>query len=244
MNNISKLTGLSESSVLVYKELLKLGICTMGPIIKSTKLQKSTVFYALADLEAEGLIEVSMRNNIKNFVAQQPKILLEKAKDLENEMEKIVKELELTQNLENEKITSSIYEGFKAVMSSLQHRLSVLKKGDEILIFGSLSSNPESTTAVVAIQKINTELIRRGVKLRVIFNNKLKDSTLANFYKKLPGCKMKYIQEEVPLGIALYHDFVYTLVWDNTQNPTAVLTKSESISGCYKKFFEDMWRRN
>lgn len=241
---IFKSLGLSEAEARVYTALLEIGLSTTGQIIRQTDLQKSTVYYSLDHLEKTGFVRASLRNNVKYFKAENPKIIIEKIRLLEQEAEKTIKELRIIQKPREEKINSMVNEGFKAVVSSLQHRLTVLKKGDEILIFGSLAANPEEKGAVLAIKKINREVIKRGIRIKIIFNKKLKNSTLAKFYEKLSNIKIKYTNDNIPVGIALYKEFVYTLVWTDPRNPTSVLIQSKIIARMYTDFFEDIWQRN
>jgi sugar-specific transcriptional regulator TrmB len=230
--------GFTKAEEKVYVTLLKIGLSSTGNIIKKSGLQKSTVYYSLENLKKQGYVKSSTRNNVKYFIAENPSIIKEKVKDLEEEAKKTVEELKKLQK-PSEEIQSMISEGYKAVISSLQHRLTVLKKNDEIIIFGSLAAHPKTKAAVLAIQRINREAIRKGVKIRVIFNEKLRKSELARFYEK--QAKVRYVKEKIPVGIAIYKDYVYTLVWTDARNPTSVLTQSETISKMYKEFFEGLW---
>lgn len=243
MAQIWKKLGISASGERVYKSLLKLGMSTIGAVVNDARLQKSTVYYSLMGLERSGFVKSSIRNNIKHYESEHPKILLEKAKLSEEELKNEVSSLESIRKESENTVKSSIYEGFKAVVSSLHHRLSVLNKGDDILIFGSLSGNPESPAALIAIEQVNAKAIRKGIKIRVLFNEGLQDSSLSKMYRKISSIHLKYIKEKVPVGIALYKDFIYTLVWDS-KNPVAVITQSEAISKHYKSFFEYLWNRN
>lgn len=235
--------GLSEAEIKVYVTLLKTGLSTTGEIIKQSRLQKSTVYYSLHDLEYKGLVLSSLRNGVSYFKAENPEILLEKTKELEQESHKLVKLLKTLRQPKEKKLQSMISEGFKSVVSALQHRLGVLNKGDEILIFGSLAASPKTKAAVLAIQKANKEAVKKGIKIKVVFNEKLKNSKLAKFYRSLPKTKIKYIKEKTPVGMAIYKDFIYTLVWTDPRNPTSVLTQSKIIAEMYKVFFEDLWKK-
>lgn len=235
--------GLSEAEIKVYITLLELGLSTTGKLIKQTGLQKSTVYYALDNLEKEGFVGISIRNNIKHFKAENPQIISEKIKQMERDSQEVISELKGLQEIKDEKVQSMINEGAKTVSSSFQHRLAVLKKNDELLIFGSLATNPESKSAVLTIQKVNGELIRRGVNARILFNKELKGSTLAKFYRSLPGAQVKYTEINLPTGMAIYKDFTYTFVWKDSRNSTSILTKSKIISDIYKDFFNSLWKQ-
>ncbi len=234
--------GFSEAEAKVYLTLLKTGLTTTGEIIRKSGLQKSTVYYALENLSRRGLARVSLKNNIKYFEAENPEILLEKAREIEEETAKLIPQLKALQTPGEKQLKSMIYEGFKAVVSSFQHRIAVLKKGEEILVMGARSGTPESKTAVTFLRNNNRQRAKKGIKMRIIFNDDLKGTDITRFYEKLPLTKVNYMRAFTPAGVAVYKDFVLTLVWTNPKNPISIITQSEAVAKSYKHFFENLWR--
>lgn len=235
--------GLSEAEAQVYQTLLTTGLTTTGEIIKKSGLQKSTVYYALENLSKQGLVRISTKNNVKYFESESPEILMEKAKEIAVETEKLIAQLKAVQKPSKEKVKSMIYEGFKAVISSLQHRLAVLQHGDVILVMGARSGNPQSKAAITTLKNNQYARIKKGVKMHIIFNDDLKGTDIAEFYEKLPLTQVKYMKGITPAGIAIYKDFVFTLVWTDPKNPVSILTQSEAIAESYSLFFKQLWKQ-
>lgn len=235
--------GMTNAETKVYLALVQVGLTTTGKLIKQSGLQKSTVYAALETLQQEGYVRTSVRNHVQYFMAEDPNIMTQKVQLMQDQCQKTVTELNaLKKQGTEEHVQSMIYEGFKAVVSSLQHRLTIVKNGEEILIFGSFAANPETKAAVFALQNVNREAAKKGIKIRVLFNKQMNKTTLAQFYERLKNTTVKYIHETTPVGIAVYHDFIYTLVWTDTRNPTAVLTQSKTIAAMYRSFFEGLWK--
>ena len=78
--------------------------------------------------------------------------------------------------------------------------------------------------------------------MRIIFNKDIKNTETTKFYEELPMTKVKYIKEITPAGIAIYKDFVFTLVWTNPKDPVSILTQSKEIADSYKQFFQRLWK--
>jgi sugar-specific transcriptional regulator TrmB len=239
---VLKNLGFSDAEIKVYTTLLKLKLTTTGQIIKKSGLQKSTVYYSLDNLIKNGFVHASLKNNIKHFEAENPNILFEKAKNINKELSNLIPQLKALQKPQKEEVKSTIYEGFKAVTSSLQHRLSVLKSGDEIMVMGARSGNPKSKAAIILLKNINNQRVKRKIKMRIIFNKDIKNTETTKFYEELPMTKVKYIKEITPAGIAIYKDFVFTLVWTNPKDPVSILTQSKEIADSYKQFFQRLWK--
>ena len=76
--------GLAESEIKVYFALMKLGSASTGPIIDEAKINHSNVYSILNKLIDKGLVSYIIKNNVKYFLASDPKNLI----DLLNTKEK------------------------------------------------------------------------------------------------------------------------------------------------------------
>ena len=75
--------GLSQNEAKIYLALLELGPTTTGPLIKKTCLYRVITYDTLEKLLKLGLVNYSLKKNIKNFEAEDPKQLMELIKNKE-----------------------------------------------------------------------------------------------------------------------------------------------------------------
>ena len=57
------------------------------------------------------------------------------------------------------------------------------------------------------------------------------------------GIKFKKINQEIPVGIAIFKDSILQIVWD-VEEPVAFLLKSRQLAEQYRVFFFSMWNRD
>ena len=57
------------------------------------------------------------------------------------------------------------------------------------------------------------------------------------------GIKFKKINQEIPVGIAIFKDSILQIVWD-VEEPVTFLLKSRQLAEQYGAFFFSMWNRD
>ncbi len=55
--------------------------------------------------------------------------------------------------------------------------------------------------------------------------------------------KFKKINQEIPIGIAIFKDSILQIVWD-IEEPVAFLLRSKQLAQQYEDFFFSLWNRN
>ena len=123
--------GLSEGEIAVYLANLKLGLSSVGPIIKESRLQSSAVYHILDSLKDRGIIAFETKNNIKYFYPVSPERLLdliEQKKELKVELDRID---DFKKNLENDEIFQKYFTQNKDIdieIIELEDQIKDLKK--------------------------------------------------------------------------------------------------------------------
>ena len=88
--------GFSEKEVSVYLALLELGKRTVSPIARSSNINRTTVYDILASLIAKGLVSVSGKEPLQEYVAESPEKVL---KLIETEVESKQQNLKIAEEL-------------------------------------------------------------------------------------------------------------------------------------------------
>src|SRR3989338_5745679 len=85
--------GLTQNESLVYLSLLKVWKATSSKIIKEANISGGKIYETLEKLIQKGLVKSIIENGIKNFMANEPKMLIEYIKDKEKDLHKKEEEL-------------------------------------------------------------------------------------------------------------------------------------------------------
>jgi hypothetical protein len=85
------------------------------------------------------------------------------------------------------------------------------------------------------------ELTKHGVDDRSIVHNEVK-TTIQNTYRSVPKLKLRFTDQDVPVGMIILKDRVVNLVWG--KNPMAIVIKSPVICQHYVDFFTSIWNKS
>src|SRR3989344_4974729 len=236
--------GLSKNEIKVYFALLGLDQSSATPIVKKAKIPNSKVYPTIEKLIQKGLVSFVIKNNVKYFQASNPQNLIEfihkKEEELsiqKNEIQKLIPQIEQRRKDTKEKQESMVYEDIQGVKVAFNEILNSLKKGDEYSVF-TLGEELETEALKLFFANYHQKRIEKGIKVRLIANNKIKE--IFSKHHVFKGMTVKYTTLKLPTGIFIFNDHVMTIVWK--EKPTAFIIKSKNNYERYKEFFEEVWK--
>ncbi|GEM_PF-5177265 len=216
-----------------------------GEIIKITALQSSTVYHVLDGLKNEGLLSVTIKNNIKYYNA----VSLDEIMDY---IDKKVKSLESIKiNLKNLKDSFSqsekevsltkIYEGYNGFLSAYKEAISSLKKEDTIFVFvlSKYSGDVERVKLVKDMMRRLRE--EKNIKLNAIISETDKFS-VGKDHEKAYKTEVKYIKSEFIYPAVTHIVGDYVLIGISSSQPSGILIKDAVASKSYRNLFFDLWK--
>ena len=220
--------GLTSAETKIYIALLDLGSSLAGAITRKTGIHRRSVYDAIERLIQKGLVSYIKKNNRKYFEAADPQRLLELIKEKEENVKTLLPELESKFNFVKEKAETVFYRGKQALKTVFDDQI---KEGKDILIFGA-ASNADQIVKYY-FQKYDKARIKNKIKVKAIFNQKLKD--------KIPLAEIRYLPKEYHSHTAtnIYGDKVAIILW--TEEPFAILIRQKEIADSYRKYFDIMW---
>ena len=123
------LLGFSEKEAGVYLALLELGKRTVSPIARSSNINRTTVYDILSSLAAKGLVSVSGKEPLQEYVAESPDKILDLVKaDIERKQkelkqaEEIIPQLKSIHNI-SDRPKVRFYEGTEGVQQVYEDTL-------------------------------------------------------------------------------------------------------------------------
>jgi len=240
--------GLTKGEVKVYLALLEIGESKTGQIIKKSKISSSKVYDILNKLIEKGLVSSVTKENIKYFVAANPKRILEyikeKEKDLQEkrqELEKIIPHLEMRRKIADNAQYATVFEGIKGVKTAFTQMLNEFKKGEQIEVLGARGGTP--LEAYQPFFKLwHDSRAKKGIKAKMIFNQEAKD-TYAREREATPLTEVKYLPKYAasPGTINIYKDQI--LISLLTEKPLIVKIQNKAIANSFREYFDLLWNQ-
>ena len=235
-----KACGLTQNESLVYLTLLKIGRAKSGQVVKESKVSGGKIYETLYKLIDKGLVKSVSENNVKYFMANEPVALLdyikEKEKSLhekEEELSKILPDLELLKKKEDNLEDVSLVKGLKGI-SPIMYK--VLENAEEIKIMGVRSSKNARFNNFW--RGWHTERVSLRKKAKMIFSDRNTDYW--KFYKNLSYTAVKEISHLTPSAIMVVDDNVFIFSYE--EEITCIHIVSDSISVSFSLFFDDLWK--
>ena len=134
--------GLTKSEISVYLAILELGSCTTGKIVDKSGVSSSKIYEIMERLIQKGLASVVVERGIKHFEAASPERILDylkekkiKLESQEQEVKKILPELQLKKMLAKYKTEAVLFRGMKGLETAFNDVFKVLKKGEKVYSF-------------------------------------------------------------------------------------------------------------
>lgn len=233
-----KEVGLTDNEARIYLALLKLGACLASDIAERTNLNRSDVYDRLNKLMKKGLVGFVIKNNRKYFQAATPDSLIgfvrDKKEELiqkEQKLRNILPELQKIVKTVSEKQEVNLYKDKVGIKTVLEDILKTLKKGDELLAYGS------DVNFYDVLEFYYPNFVKRRIKLGI----KLKCVMSEENRIKLEMSEIRYVSKKhyLPVGTAIYGNKVVIFLLKET--PTAVLIENKDIAEGYRDYFEWIW---
>jgi len=239
-----KRIGLTEGEIKVYLALLKLGESSIGDIGRESKVSKSKMYDILDKLIAKGLVGYIIKNNIKNFSANDPKMLLTYLNKKDEELHETKEALnhlipELSMQKIAKKRTAEIYEGFEGLKAIREELMLTFKKGEELLVIGAPKiANDKWESWFLDFHK---RRIARGISMKIIYNSNAKE--YGEVRKQMKITQVKYLPSDLvsPNWIDVFNDAIMFGILSENQT-LAIVIRDKSLAKSFKSYFELMWK--
>lgn len=234
--------GLTDSEIKVYLALLELGSTTKGPIVDKSKVASSKIYELLEKLVQKGLVSSVVKAGVKYFEAAPPERLLDyikekeaKLKQQEEQLQKLIPELELKRSMAGIGSETQVFKGMKGAKTSFDDILKELKKGDEYYVLGISKFTPHFERFVVHFHRKRAEL---GIKCKIVVNELAKD--IGKKLKPIPLTQIKYLKKELftPVVFIIYKE--KTLISIGLDE-IFIQVKSKNLSDGLRAYADYMW---
>ncbi len=241
--NFLKKLGLTERASIVYLVLLEFGRMSISDLFRKTGLYRTVIYEAIAELEREGLVSMTLKGKYKHYRAESPKKLEVKFLELSNLFDDELAALtQLGRTPVSVRPVVKYVEGQKGITAIYNDIVETLKKGETYYRYSS--SNVHNQTTDVRPRYLSK-------KYRLLRDAKqLERKVITNVPNTLN--KRKRLEREikvVPPDFDLFEYNISQIIYANKvavidyNTETAVVIENESVAKFQAKIFELLFRK-
>ncbi|MEA3329865.1 MAG: helix-turn-helix domain-containing protein [Nanoarchaeota archaeon] len=226
--------GLHKNEILIYLDLIRTGKSSALDISKRTKIHRTNVYDTVDKLINRGIVTQAIENNRRTFYPIEPRNLLNFHKQLGQELEEIIPEIDLMHKRSKEIRKVVFYEGLASIKNIL---MNILEDNNPLFVFGLSEISNELLGDFI----IKFNRIRESKKLFVksIYNFKNFEKLCA--MRKSRFSEIKYIPSSFDSMIStiISGNCVVLIFWET---PISAITIHNSfVVKTYKKNFDILW---
>ena len=236
-----KKLGLSERASTVYLTLLQNGRMSVTDLSKKTKLYRTMVYEAIAELEREGLATMSLKGKYKRYSAESPKKLEAKFLELSNQFDDELAQLTMLERapMSCRPIVKYV-EGQKGISAIYDDIVETLGKGEVFYRYSSANVGAESQKRNYLSKKYRLLRDQKQLERKVITN-------VPNNARKNP--RLERAVKVIPPDFDLFAYNISQIIYANKvavidyNTETAVVIENESVAKFQAKIFELLFRK-
>jgi sugar-specific transcriptional regulator TrmB len=237
---ILKKLGLTDKEVKIYLTLLEYGAISVRGLAEITNINRGTTYDILKRLQELGLVGYYHHGTKQKFVAEKPEKLIallksqeERIKDLKNNLNELVPELNSLKDKGANLPVTKYYEGSRGVRIILEDVLDSQKDGDEYYVYSAKKSSEDLNAAMPEF-----------TKKRIIKKIKVKAISLAE------GGSTSGLDERRWLGtkdnsatfIIIYAGKCAFISRGRREGPVGVIIENQMIYETQKIIFLSLWK--
>ena len=233
--------GLTTKQAKVYLACLELGGAGASDISRKAKIRRTTCYHLLQDLTLKGLVSRSKRKDSGFFVAEDPRILEEHAKERLISISQVLPQLQAVHNVLPDKPKISFYEGWEGAKVIYEDTLNSSAPGDTLFNYTGYEDYfnymPRSYSMDYVVRRV-----RKKIRTKIIAPDSLEAK---NLQKRGPQelREMRIVPKEhwnATADIHVYKNKVGIVSFK--ENFMSVLIESAEIAELQKAAFDLMWK--
>lgn len=227
--------GLSKGEVTVYLTLLELGPTKVGRVIERSGMASSAVHNSINTLSDKGFVSHIKKGKIKWYKAVAPRYLIDFIEDKKRRVLSILPQLEVQQQLAQEKQEAEVFEGKKGILTMLNLLIEHVHKGDDYVFFAVRAKEYDKE-----LREFFTPYDLKRKEKGLIIKG-LAPPECKHIFMNRKFVKMKYPHFPIPTSISICNDHIAFFSWG--EKPIGYLITSAQIAEMYREYFNKIWKK-
>lgn len=177
---------LPKNDIKIYRALIELGESKAGSIIELSGVVSSRAYIALQRLIQQGLVSVSVRNNIRYYRPEPPLQLISTLREQAAELDKVAVQIEHSAHRQNVRNRVVVYEGSRGFRQGFFQHIDKNIEGSELHVieFGR-AYRAEHTTRDFFTKQVAVQVAKRKLKVKMVLDNTLHPALRKDLAKTL-----------------------------------------------------------
>jgi len=246
--------GLSLNQARVYLAILKLEKTTVGQVAKVSKVRREDVYRILPSLEKLGLVErllgkptevraTLISDALKSLVAEEKRKSDERLLEMKNKVKKLSLK-DWTQHLPEEESIYILIPDKAAILAKTSNVIRDSRK--EVAL---IADKEIIITVLAKFLDECKQAIKRGVQIRLIFEENSPDGLLRDKVKNLIGVALVHVKfQREPLNHFIMSDDKEGLITTSKESglgeSPSLWTNNGNLLGVLRSSFESDWERS
>lgn len=240
------LAGFNDKEAKVYLACLSLGQDTVFHIAKECGLKRSTVYFVLEKLKADGFVSLRQTKKASYYLALNPRRLMLKIKHRQEKFSSLATELESIYREQPDQPTARVFEGKEGVELVYSEMIEAVKKQEELLIFGSIAHFYEDVEYKNLLDTYFKAMKSKKYKAReILLESEVRESDYLKIVRENNNANHQI--RVFPRGINFFENdnVIYgnkIAIFSLKKGVFVILIESKNIAESYRNIFELMWK--
>jgi sugar-specific transcriptional regulator TrmB len=224
--------GFTSNEAKIYLTLVEFGALQAGQLSKRSQINRRTTYDTIERMIEKGFLSYSLVANRRIFKALNPKIIISKIREMEEQAQEIVPQLSQLYASSKDEQEANIYKGRKGIRNILNDLLTVRN----YVGFGSNEKFPEIMKHDFAIFQKKKK--RLGIKSKTLMNMSMRKKEIL----KMAFTEYRFLSEKQaqPTSTFVYGNKVAIIVWSTV--PVGMVIESKKLAETYWQYFNALWK--
>lgn len=247
LSDILQDIGFNEKEAKIYLSALRLGQDTAFNIAKHSGIQRSTTYYTLEKLMEKGIASQKQTQKATFYRVVHPKVLLTQIKKKETILTEALPSLLDIHQAQVDKPIVEVFEGEQGIRKIYAETMHSMKKGKEILYFGSPLHYAKKEYQDILMLWMNGLKNKRHKAREILSIHPNTPVSGRQYFKQIEAQKNPNHQIGfMPKGLdyADNENFIYdntVAIFSHGKNTFVTKIVSKNIATSYRNFFECAW---
>ncbi|MBR9701903.1 hypothetical protein GOV13_03195 [Candidatus Pacearchaeota archaeon] len=226
--------GLTDKEAEIYLAALKAGECTANRLSELTGMRRSTIYDIVESLKRKGLLISFKKNKKYYFNASPPESLLNRLKEKEDVVKRILPSLNKLTKALPEKPALQLFEGKIGIKNAVEDMLN----SREILIYGAAKAGDE--VFGVYTENFARKRVEKKIMLKAVIGSDVPEHMIDKDVKRFTKIRILESFKNHNSAYFIYDDKLIIITLG--EELIAIRIKSPLLAESQRKVFNVLWK--
>lgn len=220
--------GFTAAEAVIYRVVLKLGVCTVKDISKDSGFHRTNIYDVLERLKERGLVSCYLEGKTTFYKVSNPENLYSFLEDKKKVLDSIFSEIKKLEKQSNDFVEVEVLKGEEGMKAAFRDMLRAKKPLYGFGIKGQLREK---------LPHYAEQWLRDAKKQKLKYYGIYTEKDVPSYYTEI-----RFVSKELssPVATFIYGEKVNINIWEPSL--VAITIKSKLVASMYKKHFDLLWK--